>query len=171
MLISDEYRSLNASMHDSPSFGTEGHKYGERVYRIAQHFNITELLDYGCGKCTLAKSLSLSDLKIRHYDPAIPEFSNSPDPAQLLACTDVLEHIEPEYFYAVLEDIRRCTKQVGYFVVTTTPAKKLLSDGTNPHRIIRPILWWHEQLAKHFEILRIHAIVRMKRYEIVAHAS
>jgi hypothetical protein len=104
---------------------------------------------HNCGKGQLAKALPFP---VWEFDPAIPEKAESPRPADICVCTDVLEHVEPELLTGVLADLRRCTKQVGYFVVHTGAATKTLADGRNAHLIQRDAQWWRVQLQQFFTI-------------------
>ncbi len=79
------------------------------------------VLDYGCGKGTLAEAVSF---EIREYDPAIAGKDENPLPADLVICTDALEHIEPEYLDAVLVHIASLTRMAAFFVVHTGRAQK-----------------------------------------------
>lgn len=103
----------------------------------------TDILDYGCGKRTLEEALGFP---IANYDPAIPGLDEAPQPADIVSCTDVLEHIEPDCLPAVLSDIRRVTKRAVFLTIATRPAKKFLADGRNAHLIQQPARWWVEQL-------------------------
>lgn len=168
MLISPEYQALNAQMmRDHDGFAVEGHKYARRVAGFARRIGARTILDYGAGRQTLKEALSELDFDIRGYDPAVPDLSATPVPADLVTCTDVLEHIEPDCLGEVLADLRRCAVRGAYLIVTTQPARKLLPDGTNPHRIIRPAHWWHTELSGHFEIAQMTAVKMNKRYEFL----
>ena len=112
------------------------------------------VLDYGSGKGYLGKELPFP---IWEYDPAIPGKDQSPRPADLVVCTDVLEHIEPEKLIHVLRDLSRCVLKVGYFVIHTGPSGKVLADGRNSHLIQQPPEWWRMKLKKHF-ILSKHSL-------------
>jgi len=72
--------------------------------------------------------------------------------AQLVCCIDVLEHIEPIYLDAVLEELARITVNIGFFTIHRGPASKTLEDGRNAHLIQAPISWWLSRLVRHFEI-------------------
>lgn len=149
-VITEEYRKLNQQLHEqNPSYGISGHKRTNMVVYLCQELHTTDVLDYGCGKGTLAQSLPFA---IKEYDPAIPEKSQDPEPADIVICTDVLEHIEPELIINVLGDIARCTKQVAYLVIHTGPAIKTLPDGRNTHLIQQGREWWVEKLKNFFKI-------------------
>jgi hypothetical protein len=153
-LISSEYRELNRKLHaDNLAYGVGGGRHAETVLKlaniIAKKTKFVSVLDYGCGRGYLAKALPFP---IAEYDPAIPGKDESPKPADLLVCTDVLEHIEPEKLDFVLDDIRRCTKQIAFLVIYTEPSTKLLADGRNSHLIIEGESFWKSRLGKFFVV-------------------
>lgn len=153
MLITESYRELNKRLHETnPAFGISGQKYVEEVKNLSEYIKADSILDYGCGKGTLKNSLSVSGI-VKEYDPAIPGKDFPPEPADLVVCTDVLEHIEPECLDDVLADISRLTKKAAYLVVATFPAKKSLPDGRNAHLIQRNRSFWDEKVKKHFREL------------------
>ena len=166
-LISPEFRELNARLHrENLAYGVGGGKEAPTVLKLVEQTKAKSVLDYGCGKGYLAKSLPYP---IWEYDPAIPNKDESPRPADLVVCSDVLEHIEPEKLQVVLDDLRRCVKQVGYFVVHTGPAEKKYADGRNTHLIQKPKEWWEQTLSQFFQIgkileagLELHMVVGPK---------
>jgi len=149
--ISAEYAQLNAQLHEtSPQYGTSGKQWAGKVAQLATQVNACDILDYGCGKQTLAEALP--HLDIIGYDPAIPGLDRSPEPADIVVCTDVLEHVEPEHIEAVLDDIRRLTKKIALVTVATRPAIKFLADGRNAHLTVQPFSWWQSNFEKRFQI-------------------
>jgi hypothetical protein len=152
-LISTTYCSMNRQLHhDNLAYGVGGGKHAPHVLKLAAAIKTTAILDYGCGKGYLAKEIPFP---IWEYDPAIPSKAESPRPADLVVCTDVLEHIEPDRLPYVLADLRRCVKQVGYFTIHTGPAQKTLPDGRNTHLIQRGEDWWRKRLCQFFTIGKI----------------
>lgn len=147
-MISDEYRALNAAMHQSDdSYGRMGSRYAEHIRAAAGRVGATSILDYGCGKHTLRQAMpEWSDF--REYDPALPGFNTRPVPADFVTCTDVMEHIEPEHLDAVLDDIQYLAIRGVFFVITMVPAAKPLPDGTNPHKICEQEYWWLPKLMQ-----------------------
>ena len=153
VLISPEYVALNATLHrTNAAYGVGGAKHAETVLNLAESIKARSVLDYGCGKSELAKALPFG---ICEYDPAIPGKQDSPRPADLVTCTDVLEHIEPDMLNDVLNDLRRCVLKVGYFTIHTGPAQKTLPDGRNTHLSQHPRSWWEQKLSKGFEVGKI----------------
>lgn len=151
-LISAEYRELNVRLHqENPMYGIGGARHAKTVLNLCQSLNTHSVLDYGAGKMQLARELPFA---IWNYDPAIPEISASPRPADLVVCTDVLEHIEPEKLGWVLKDIARCTQKLAFFVIHTGPSSKTLADGRNTHLIQKGKNWWHKILKKYFTVAK-----------------
>lgn len=154
MLITEEYRKLNEELHaTNDGYGRSGHKWADLVRQLIASTNANTVLDYGCGKKTLEQALGF---EIANYDPAVPGLDATPEPADVVACTDVLEHIEEECLDEVLLDLQRCTKEIVLLVVATRPAKKTLADGRNAHLIQKPINWWLGVLGYFFEPLQIN---------------
>lgn len=152
-VISTTYRDLNRQMHDeNPAFGVGGDKHAPTVLKLAEAIKTKNILDYGAGKRRLGRAIPW---QIAEYDPAVPEIAMSPKPADLVVCTDVLEHIEPDKLTAVLEDIKRVTLQVGYLVIHTGPSTKLLPDGRNAHLIQQGREWWEAKLGRGFTIAKV----------------
>jgi 2-polyprenyl-3-methyl-5-hydroxy-6-metoxy-1,4-benzoquinol methylase len=151
-LISNEYCRLNEQLHTSNEhYGVSGKRHAAFVYQMAQNLNTTDILDYGCGKSTLARNLPFT---IQQYDPAVSKYAAMPEPADIVVCTDVLEHIEPELIDNVLAHLQKLTKKAGFFTVATRPAKKILADGRNAHLIIQPANWWLDKFIKLFDVVR-----------------
>jgi len=147
MVISAEYRDINRALHESKkSYGRSGKKWAHYM----MHLQGSSILDYGCGKGSLANVLPF---KISEYDPAIPGKDSPPEPHDVIVCTDVMEHIEPDCLDSVLAHIRSLMKREGFFVIATRPAKKCLPDGRNAHLIIEPWEWWAAKLREHFRIV------------------
>ena len=149
-LISAAYRDLNRKLHESRlDYGVGGGKHADTVLKIKAATKAESILDYGCGRGYLAKALGFP---IWEYDPAVSGKEESPRPADLVVCTDVLEHVEPEKVDLVLGDLRRVTRRVGYFVIHTGPSQKTLADGRNAHILQRPLGWWRNRLERFFQL-------------------
>jgi len=86
------------------------------------------------------------------YDPAVVGLDDPPSAADIVVCSDVLEHVEPECLLDVMDDLRRVTKWVGIFTVATSPAKKILPDGRNAHLIQKPFDWWCTLITRRFNL-------------------
>lgn len=155
MLITEEYRSQQKTLHENPDYGTASVMYAPMVAKAINTFQVQELLDYGAGKLRLLKTIAdqrLVDHKFRYvpYEPADDRYSEPPKPCEMVACIDVLEHVEPELIDSVLDDLQRVTGSIGFFTVHTGPAGKTLPDGRNAHLIQEPMFWWLEKFAARF---------------------
>ena len=165
MLISEDYRQQNRTLHETnPNYGTSGRKYVGIVREMSEGLQTADILDYGCGKGTLKEALGFD---IREYDPAIPGKDQAPQPADIVVCTDVLEHIEPECIDDLLSDLARLTKRVAFVTVAVVPAKKHLPDGRNAHILLKPVDWWMREFDKHFMWLSL----RNEGHSFIAYLS
>lgn len=153
MLITEDYRQLNRAMFQkSPGFGTSGGKWASRVRGLAERLEAKSVLDYGCGRGTLAAELGNAPFDVMEYDPAYPGKEAKPAHADLVVCGDVLEHIEPECLHDVLHDIRCIAAKAVFLVVATTPAAKTLPDGRNAHLIVEPAKWWMPKIMERWAV-------------------
>lgn len=142
-LISDEYRALQTEMHLHPrGYGGKGARWADTVQWVARRFDAHSVLDYGCGQGTLARALEGRGMVCREYDPAIAGKDALPAFADVVVCTDVLEHIEPEKLPTVLKHIDGLARKAIFLVVSLRDANKLLPDGRNAHLIVKPAAWW-----------------------------
>ncbi len=157
MLITEEYRQMQRELHGNKNYGQASVMMAPFVADIIRRDHIVEMLDYGAGKGRLGEELEWLvpwPLHIHRYDPAVPEWSATPEPASFVACIDVLEHIEPHLLPNVLDDLSRVTAGTGLFTVATGPAVKVLSDGRNAHLIQQPANWWLPQFLTRFDLLQ-----------------
>ena len=155
-LISNEYKEQCILLHQqSPQWGNAAgdpklHKSTAQFIRsIWEHNGKGSILDYGCGKGYVAIHL---DVPVMEYDPGIPGKDQSPEPAALVVCLDVLEHIEPEYLEVVLKDLQRVVLKRGIFSISHNLATAILPDGRNAHLIIKDSDWWLKKLLDYFHI-------------------
>lgn len=156
MLISERYRDQQKQMHETTVYGIASAQYATMVAKVIDQYAVDDLLDYGAGsRLTLIKTIAEQRLVKRKfnyhaYEPAIEMYAKTPDPAEMVACIDVLEHIEPDCLDAVLDDLKRVTSKIGLFTIATVPAGKTLPDGRNAHLIVEPAEWWLPRLTDRF---------------------
>ena len=150
-LITDGYLQLQEQFHqDREDYGISGHKYAELIQAVMETLGVEEMLDYGAGKETLREALP--QYAVHGYDPAIKQLSERPEPHDVVACTDVMEHIEPALTENVLDDIRDLTRKVVFFQIACRPASKELPDGRNAHINLRSPWEWVKLLAERWQI-------------------
>ena len=151
MLISEQYRAMQKSLHKNASYGSTAESYADFINNLIATHKFNNILDYGAGKCRLKAKLS----KINYiaYEPSNETYAKTPEPCQFVVSIDVLEHIEPDYLDNVLDDLKRVTVNYGFFTIHTKPAKKKLPDGRNAHLIQQNMSWWLPKLADRFDII------------------
>lgn len=153
MLLTEAYRAQNAAMHlAKPQYGAHGLELASDIVKLAEACKASGVLDYGCGKGTLSGAISLP---VQNYDPAVPEFSDLPSPADLVACCDVMEHVEPDCLDAVIAHLHSLTRKALYVTICTIPAQKHLPDGRNAHLIVQPAAWWIKKFARFREVMKV----------------
>lgn len=120
------------------------------IIQLSKNSNIQTCIDYGCGRARAWKEMKLNKLflfeSVYLYDPGIEEFSERPSPADMVICTDVLEHVPEACVDEVLKDICSLAKKIVFLSITTKPASKKLIDGTNAHATVKPKEWWQNKL-------------------------
>jgi len=151
LLISDSYKRLSSELHASKdNYGAGGARHAGDIVTLADRYRCETILDYGCGKGDLKRALMLRD--VREYDPGIEGKDTLPEPADLVHCGDVLEHVEPECLEAVMDDLQRLTLKVCLLVVHTGAAAKHFPDGRNLHLTQQPVRWWLPKLMARWDL-------------------
>lgn len=153
LLISDEYRAIQKELHKNPDYGVASVHFAPFVSKVCNQYEVKELLDYGCGKARLMGALDVDHkMEIQLYEPSNPEWADLPEPSEMVACIDVLEHVEPAKLDNVLDDLKRVTKRIGLFTISTEPAMKVLPDGRNAHLIIEHPDWWLPKIMERWDL-------------------
>lgn len=154
-LISPEYLAEQRALHAAPrGYGQRGDKWAPTVLFLAGECMAKTILDYGCGQGSLGVALRSAGYRVAEYDPAIDGKDAPPRPADLVACTDVLEHVEPDRIEAVLDHLASLTRKSLFAVISLVPTEKRLSDGRQAHILLRSPEWWGEQLGRRFATIR-----------------
>ena len=153
-----EYAAIQKELHAAGGYGVTGRQYMPSIFhaisQLARKHGKVTVLDYGSSSGDTVKAVKehfwLPPLEDYCYDPFVEAFAGEPVPADLVVCTDVMEHVEPECTWAVLDHIRDLTKRVVFFSISLEPARKVLSDGRNAHINLRPIEFWLNEIKKRF---------------------
>lgn len=154
-MLSKGYRKQLEEMHRDADmkWGNDGAIHLPAVLELIRRVDAKTLLDFGCGRSKLSKALRNygSDVKCTDYDPGRPKKATLPDHSfDVVTCTDVMEHVEPEHVDEVLDTINAHAMRAVYFVIDTVPALRMLPDGRNAHLTVREGEWWVAQLNKRF---------------------
>jgi len=156
-VITPAYRATQAALHLLPNgYGGKGDKWAKAVRDLVRRYDATSVLDYGCGQGALCRALRtelakegrIETLRIAEYDPAIDGKEGLPYFADLVVCTDVLEHVEPALLANVLGHLRALAKKAVFVVIATRPSNKTLPDGRNAHLILEDAAWWTARLER-----------------------
>lgn len=170
-MISDYMRKQNEIFHETnDKWGYFGSKWAKGIDALAQEYRCVDVLDFGAGKQNLSKILGVK-YNVYNYDPGIPEISAEPCPADLVVCTHVLEHVEPELLNKTLEQIKSLTKKAVFISVDPGPSNKLLPDGKDSNLIQESISWWKEALSKYFEVVNLDRKEFIQKGKIVKTSS
>lgn len=144
--ITPEYATLNQQLHDTCAFyGCNSHQHEPIVWRLMVEHGCNSVLDYGCGKGAFVRCMAErhTGIPCQGYDPGHPEYLDLPKPADMVVCTDVMEHIEPELVINVLREIKMLSYKAVFFVIALRlDSSKLLPDNTNPHKVVQGVDDW-----------------------------
>lgn len=146
-LISPAYRAMLQSMHADNAWGLGSVRWFPEIAKRATKANAETILDYGCGTGSIVDEMP--EFAVSEFDPAVPSKDTMPQPADIVACLDVLEHVEPDRLHNVLAHIHSLTRKFALLVIATRPAHKRLPDDRNAHLIIDNGAWWCDQLKRY----------------------
>ena len=157
----EKYKNLHkyGNQKLTPQETFAGHSLNKWVIKIQQiikNNQVNSIIDFGCGKGLLYKNpVKINGIKyqnildfwkisqIQLYDPAVPEFASYPNKkADMIICTDVLEHIPEHDVNRLIDDISKLANKIIFFVISTRPASKFFEDGTNVHICLRTKEEW-----------------------------
>lgn len=144
-MISNNLKKIYEEIHKTTPFGKRA-KEPEYLKKFISDKNPKTILDFGCGKGNLVKTLQekYKDIKIYGYDPANPEYDIKLPKVDLIISTDVLEHIEYTQIDETLNLLCSNSKH-QYHLISCGPAKLILPDGRNAHLIQESPTWWKEK--------------------------
>jgi hypothetical protein len=134
------------------SYGAGGTGYLKILKSIIDFMGAKIILDYGCGKGGLVYALReiYPEREVHGYDPSNPEFGSlNIEKADLVICTDVLEHIPENILPSVLEKIADLSSAC-FFSLHHGKAATILPDGRNAHCTIKDKTWYEQLIRKYF---------------------
>lgn len=153
MLISKDYRNTLIEMHkqDPNLWGARQSNWACIVTHFIRIYKIKSVLDFGCGKGMLKKEINsiikclypkiLNTFFWNNYDPGIEKYNKLPQQNfDMITCTDVLEHIEPEFLDETINYIYQHIKKIGFFVINFRPERM--------HLIVESSAWWIGKISQ-----------------------
>ena len=146
----EHYIKLHKQLHEQSVLHFTGkslRKYIETIDGLIEKYQCNTILDYGCGKAQFWPTQWHG--KIQGYDPAYEKFNTEPTNADIVICTDVMEHIPLSEIDNILKHIHSLANKWTFFAIDTKKAKKKFSDGSNCHVTVQPPEWWREKLKEH----------------------
>ena len=170
-IISNSYLQEQIKLHQNNKYGMASVEHAPNIKKIMVDNNLKSISDFGAGKKRLLTSLhglNFTDFEYYPYDPVFEDYG-LPQPADLVCCIDVMEHVEEEYTDTVLDEISNITLKFVYFSISFRPASKLLSDGTNAHINIKPPRWWVPKLCSRFNINFMTLNDRGRGFIVICH--
>jgi len=153
-IINPGYKQQLETMHSHGRFN-KGAKNVKVVSRFLDQYNLTSVLDFGCGHGALIAGLkeAYPDMHIDGYDPGNPKYNQIPKRNfDAVVSADVFEHIEPDKLAETLRAISDKIIVAGWFRIACYPAKKYLPDGRNAHLIVELPEWWRAKLLANMDI-------------------
>jgi hypothetical protein len=153
-LLSEEYRRVLEIEHANTPWGVTGWHHAPYIYGLLTKLDLRTMLDYGAGRGSLGHWFDKNDtaqIQRREYEPGIPKLGAEPQPAQLVACIDVMEHVEPDCVDSVLDHIQGLSTACVYFNISCRPAGRILSNGHNAHLSIQEPEWWRSKLCDRWQ--------------------
>ena len=154
-----EYAQLQRLLHAEGAYGVTGKNYIPTIFhgvaQLAKRLPNVSVLDYGAAQGDTMRAvrdhLWLPPNVTDHcYDPFVDDAAREPEPADFVICTDVMEHVEPECTWAVLDHIQALTKRIVFFSISLKKANKVLADGRNAHVNLRTSEFWLREIQRRF---------------------
>lgn len=138
----EEYKQIHA--HDRTYGMGRPHPCHHEFVRFLKEHQCHTVLDYGCGKGGRLKLLEQDGFEVQGFDPAVPEFSETPTgPFDGIVSDDVFEHFHPHHVLDELITIKKLGAKAHAFRICTIPALKVLPNlKENLHTVLHSAMWW-----------------------------
>jgi cyclopropane fatty-acyl-phospholipid synthase-like methyltransferase len=144
----EQYKLLHRQKSD---YGASGHIYVKEIFNFIKQTKPKTILDFGCGKESLKKTLNRLNINVDGYDPAIPNKNAIPsDQYDMIVTTDVMEHLHEDELESLFEDILKFQPKYMFHAISTRLAINKLPDGTNAHKTVKSEEWWKQKFIYNF---------------------
>lgn len=132
-------------------------QHAKQLGGIVKANGIDSMIDWGCGRGdayfdphNVWKTIGIRPSRIQLYDPSFKHRNKPPSrQADLVVCSDVLEHIPEPDVPAFVANLFAHAKKHVWASVCCRPADKCFPDGTNLHVTLRPLVWWYDTFTEH----------------------
>lgn len=115
------------------------------VAQIAERMGMGEMLSYGVPPDFWATFCPPQSMQIEAYKDSLIG-SDPASPCGLVVCVDYLHSVGMLRIGAVLDDLKRVTRGIGFFQVTTD------HDIDGLRTIHQPLQWWIAEFVKRFNL-------------------
>jgi hypothetical protein len=125
-------------------------KFRDNVKPLIQQFEVSSLLDYGCGGSDYEAPGFASNgesakayfglERVARYEPA--RGLDERQACDAVVCFDVLEHIFITDVPRVIRELFGLTRRLLIINVACYSARAMLPNGENAHITVRPSAWW-----------------------------
>lgn len=148
--ITEEYQLQLKQLHSSDVGWGNRIQIPKKIIDVIDQFNPVSILDYGCGKGHLTKSMQgrWPEKIITGWDPSTHSWDQMPNSVDFILSTDVLEHVEPAFIERTLFELSNRANHIMYHVIACYPAIAILPDGRNAHLIVEKPDWWRDKFKK-----------------------
>ena len=145
--VKNQYRYMHKRKASFRGFSVLDHS--ATIGRLINETGSKSILDYGCGKGWQYKKRNIhKEWGVNFpycYDPGVQEYATlAARVFDGVICSDVIEHIPPDYVETVLQDIFDHAGKFVFMSVATEAARKILPDGRNVHLTVMPEAWWRD---------------------------
>jgi len=174
-LATSHYRDILKLTHQKyveagKPWGQSAYRFFDEILAFYKQLGANTLLDYGCGQQTLQAMMGKQTplIRVTGYDPGIEGRGALPKPADLVVCTEVLEHVEFNCLNKVLGHINSLALRGAYLTIACSESGEVLSDGRNAHLTIESPAWWLQKMRgwNNWEVVRYEVEDNKKRVRI-----
>jgi len=123
---------------------------------------------WGCDIAELWEQWKESGVNCHCYPAPAHELPHDDNAFDMVMCTDVMEHIHPDYVDRTLDEIIRVGRKYFYFSIACCPESIVSKEyGVPLHLTVMPPIWWMDKLKKRGIKTIYHGIADKETYVFV----